>query len=159
MKWLCGESDATQWGYLWHQTDACTAACRDLLSVVEVGQTWSKHIQSTTPQGEVPTDSEIQRTETHSRVLICLCVVSPSAVLTSKMACRWAAVPWTRRRARARAWFCRPTTPTASAGSLSCTAPTRTSTCHLRRCPGTHPPPVSCTSNSQPHISHAYTAN
>lgn len=70
------------------------------------------------------------------------CVVS--AALMWRMACQWVAVHWTLRLARALVWFFRPTTPTASAESLSSTAPTQTTTCRPKPCPATHPRPATC---------------
>lgn len=57
--------------------------------------------------------------------------------------CRRGAVPWTPRPALAPVWS-RPTFLTASGGSPSCTAPTRTLTFHPKVHPGTPPLPVIC---------------
>lgn len=57
--------------------------------------------------------------------------------------CRRGAAPWTPRPALAPVWS-RPTFLTASGGSPSCTAPTRTLTFHPKVHPGTPPLPVIC---------------
>lgn len=61
-----------------------------------------------------------------------------------RMACRWDAVHWTLRLARALVWFFRETSPTVSAASLSFTALTQTSTCRPKPCPATLPQPATC---------------